>query len=198
MWPHARLPSSKRSHQGPWKESISPLYIHRNSTYNAFRYNVNAPAGFPISMTTRGGGMDRHESLYCAGKRRPPFIMPRELFTIIKTITVTKTRSYGSDNLVQARWTTNSSCMLVNPVYHGCAGRPFFAGRGKGENPWGGRKNWLIPKILQKCGKWNEKCDITYHDIIYKIDHNIIILAENKYCIRNRDYDHPFLIIILE
>ena len=106
-------------------KGIDQPIIHRNSTYNAFRYNVNAPAGFPISMTTRGGGMDRHESLYCAGKRRPPFIMPRELFTIIKTITVTKTRSYGSDNLVQARWTTNSSCMLVNPVYHGCAGRPF-------------------------------------------------------------------------
>ena len=101
-------------------KGIDQPIIHRNSTYKAFRYNVNAPAGFQISMTTRDGGMDRHESLYCAGKRRPPFIMPRELFTIIKT------RSYGSGNLVQARWTTNSSCMLVNPVYQGCAGRPFF------------------------------------------------------------------------
>ena len=43
-----------------------------------------------------------------------------------------------------------------------------------------------------------KKYNVTYYDINYKIDHDIKILAENKYCIRNRDYDHPFLIIILE
>ena len=32
----------------------------------------------------------------------------------------------------------------------------------------------------------------------YEIYHNITILAENKYCIHNRDYDHLFLIMILE
>ena len=81
-------------------------------------------------------------------------------------------------------------------------GSLFFrgAGRGKGENPRGGAKkrvNRLIPKILQNCV--NEKYNI-FHIIIIiaKFYHNIIILAENKYCIHNRDYDHPFLIIILE
>ena len=58
------------------------------------------------------------------------------------------------------------------------------------------RVNRLIPKILQK--RINEKYNITYYDINFKIDHDIKTLAENKYCIRNRDYDHPFLIIILE
>ena len=43
-----------------------------------------------------------------------------------------------------------------------------------------------------------EKYDITYYDINYTIDHDIKKLVENKYCIRNCDYDHPFLIIILE
>ena len=40
-----------------------------------------------------------------------------------------------------------------------------------------------------------KKYNITY---FYQIDHDIKTLAENKYCIRNCDYDHPFLIIILE
>ena len=52
------------------------------------------------------------------------------------------------------------------------------------------RVNRLIPKILQR--RVNEKL------INYEIDHKIIILAENKYCIRNCDYDHSILIIILE
>ena len=43
-----------------------------------------------------------------------------------------------------------------------------------------------------------KKYNITYYDIDYEIYHDIKILAENKYCIHNRDYDHPFLIIILE
>ena len=43
-----------------------------------------------------------------------------------------------------------------------------------------------------------EKYNITYYKTNYKITHNIIILAENKYCIRNRDNDQPILIIILE
>ena len=43
-----------------------------------------------------------------------------------------------------------------------------------------------------------KKYNITYYDINHKIDHDIKTLAENKYCIRNRDYDHPFLMIILE
>ena len=42
-----------------------------------------------------------------------------------------------------------------------------------------------------------KKYNIAYYDIIYKIDHDIKTLAENMYCIRNRDYDHPFLIIYL-
>ena len=77
----------------------------------------------------------------------------------------------------------------------GMCGAAFFpAGRGGAKVKK--RVNRLIPKILQKCV--NEKYNITYYKINYKITHNIIILAENKYCIRNCDYDHPFLIIILE
>ena len=48
----------------------------------------------------------------------------------------------------------------------GCAGR---AGAKKPVNQ-------LIPKILQKCV--NEKCNITYYDINYDINPNIIILGE--------------------
>ena len=94
--------------------------------------------------------------------------------------------------------------------HQGCAGRPFFlrggarvkirgAGRGKGENPRGGAKERKSTNsnFFYKSA-YNEKYNITYYDINHKIDHNIIILAENKYCIRNCDYDHPFLIIIPE
>ena len=80
---------------------------------------------------------------------------------------------------------------FLGSTLQGCAGRPFYP-RGGAEK----RMNQLVPKILQNCV--NEKYDITYYNNNYKIYHNIMILAENKYCIHNRDYDHPFLIIILE
>ena len=41
----------------------------------------------------------------------------------------------------------------------------------------------------------DEEYNITYYKNNYKVNHNI---SRNKYCIRTRDYDHPFLIIILE
>ena len=75
-------------------------------------------------------------------------------------------------------------------------------GRGRGENPRGGAgrgekaRKLTNSQSFTKVRKW--KYNITYYDINHKIDHDIKTLAENKYCIRNRDYDHPFLIIILE
>ena len=93
--------------------------------------------------------------------------------------------------------------MQFGLFWQGCAGRPFFLRggarvkiRGAGRALAKKRVNRLIPKILQNCV--NEKNNITYYNNNYKIYHNIIILAENKYCIHNRDYDHLFLIIILE
>ena len=56
--------------------------------------------------------------------------------------------------------------------------------RGAGRAGAKKRENQLIPKILQKCV--NEKYNISYYNINFNVNNYIIILAENRYCIRNR------------